>query len=103
MLFALFAWSRALLRLRDKDIGIGEFIFWSVIWAVVIVLSLFPTVLTGTSAWLGIAQGIDAVIYVSIVILFYLVFRIYVQVDTMNKEITTLVRQIAMKNVKKKK
>jgi hypothetical protein len=101
ILFALFAWSRAALRLRDKDIPIGEFIFWSVIWVGVITFAILPGFLGNISTILGIGRATDLAIYISIVVLFYMVFRIYVKVDGQSQEITKLVREISFKRKKK--
>ena len=103
ILFALFAWSRAALRLRDKNITLGEFIFWSIIWAVVILVSLFQDILSQVSSVVGIGRGTDLAVYLSIIVLFYLLFRIYVFMDEQNKQITKLVRQVAIRDAKKKK
>jgi len=103
VLFALFAWSRAFLRLRNKIMNIGEFVFWSIIWLAVIVIGILPGILSGVSAVLGINKGLDLAVYVSIVLLFYLMFRLYVGLDNQNKQITKLVREIAIRDAKKKK
>jgi hypothetical protein len=103
IIFAIFAWSRAMLRMRDKHISLGEFSFWSLIWIAVIFVALFPFVITRISWALGIERGVDLAIYVSIILLFYLMFRLYVGLDNQNKEITKLVREISIKDVKKKK
>ncbi|MGV8150723.1 MAG: DUF2304 family protein [Candidatus Woesearchaeota archaeon] len=103
ILFAIFAWSRAALRLKKKDISLGGFIFWSLIWLTVIIFSSLPGILEWLSKILGIGRATDLAIYVSIVLLFYLLFRLYVRLDTQNQEITKLVREIAIKKEKKKK
>ena len=101
ILFALFAWSRAALRLRDKEIPIGEFIFWSIIWVAVIVFSILPGILGWISTLLGIGRATDMAIYVSIIVLFYLVFRLYVKFDSQSQDITRVVREISLKKKKK--
>jgi small membrane protein len=103
IVFALFAWSRGILRLRDKDISVGEFAFWSIIWAVVIFAAVFPHIIALISSKVGIGRGVDLAIYVSIILLFYLVFRLYVKTDNQDREITKLVREIAIRDAKKKK
>jgi len=102
ILFAVFAWSRAFLRMRGKDISIGEFSFWSVIWSTIIVIGLFPKIISHLSELVGIGRGTDLAIYVSILLLFYLMFRLYVKVDSQTIEITKLVRVIAINNAKVK-
>lgn len=103
ILFVIFAWSRVFLRLRDNHISIGEFSFWSIIWIAVLVVTLFPGLTSMLSEFVGIGRGMDLVVYGSVVVLFYLMFRLYVKIDTQNKEVTKLVREMAIQNVKKKK
>ncbi|MGV8141883.1 MAG: DUF2304 domain-containing protein [Candidatus Woesearchaeota archaeon] len=103
LIFAVFAWSRAVLRMRDKHISLGEFSLWSMIWAAVIFVALFPSAITFVSWAMGIERGVDLAIYASIILLFYLMFRLYVRIDNQNKEITTLVRELSLKNARKKK
>jgi small membrane protein len=103
ILFALFAWSRAMLRLRDSNISIGEFSFWSLIWSVVIIVAIFPDLISNLSTIVGIGRGVDLALYASIILLFYLTFRLYVKIDAQSKETTKLVREIAIRDAKKKK
>lgn len=100
VIFALFAWSRAFLRLRGKSISVGEFSFWSIIWIAVLVIAIFPGLTSGLSGIVGIERGIDLAVYVSILLLFYLIFKIYVGLDTQKNEITKLVREISIRDVK---
>jgi len=102
VVFALFAWSRAMLRLRDRKISIGEFIFWSVIWAAVIGSSVLPRTADIVSNLFGISRPIDLAVYVGILLLFYLIFRVYVKQEQLTQEMTRLVREIAVRNPKKK-
>ncbi len=102
ILFAVFAWSRAFLRMRGKNISIGEFSMWSLIWSAIIIIGLFPDLISRLSELVGIGRGTDLAIYVSIIVLFYLMFRLYVKVDSQSHEVTKLVREIAIKDAKSK-
>jgi len=102
MIFALFAWSRAILRLKSKNIGLGELLFWSIIWIAVIVVALFPEIISNLSEIAGVGRAVDLVVYVSIIVLFYLIFRLYVIIDSKNREMTTLVRELAIRDAKHK-
>jgi hypothetical protein len=103
IVFALFAFSRAYLRFKDNKLTKNEFIFWVLIWFVVIAISLAPNILGLFSNILGIGRGMDLIIVISIVVLFYLIFRLYVQLEGVKKEITTLVRRVALEGKNKKK
>ena len=103
IIFALFAISRVILRVKDKKLTINEFIFWCIIWAALVVLALFPWIAVQLSGFLGFRRGLDLLIYVSIAVLFYLMFRIYVKTEEQEQRITKIVRELAIKNKKKKK
>lgn len=103
ILFALFALSRAFLRFNDNKLTKNEFVFWIVIWVSIIIISIIPNITTSLSNILGIGRGVDLIIYVSIIALFYLMFRLYVKQESLEKEITALVRNIAIEKKDKKK
>jgi hypothetical protein len=100
LIFGLFAFSRALLRWRENKITLGEFLFWSAIWISALLFALFPGTLSLLSNKAGFRRGMDFVIAVSIIVLFYLLFRVYVVIDEIDQNITRVVREIAMKKKK---
>ncbi|MBI4149877.1 DUF2304 family protein [Candidatus Woesearchaeota archaeon] len=95
VLFVLFAWSRALLRYRDHAISLGEFIFWTFIWGAVIALTTFRTRLSFVADIAGLKRPVDVLIYFSIVLLFYLLFRLYVKMESVEQNMTKVIREIA--------
>ncbi len=101
ILFVLFAWSRAVLRFKGAEIRPLEFVFWSIIWAMAIVAIFSPTSISFVSNFFGIGRAVDLIIYVAIILLFYLNFRLYVAQDVQGQTITKLVREIAIRNKKK--
>ena len=60
-----------------------------------------PKFLDEIAHQIGIGRGIDAVVYGSVVLLFYLVYRIYVKAEFIEHEITSLVRKFALKDKEK--
>ena len=98
--FALFAWSRVLLRFRDAEMSLRGLFFWSGIWLIVILVDFFPQVMTLIANRLGLSPGSGIIVYISILVLFYLVFRIYVMIETQNQTVTKLVRQISIRDAK---
>lgn len=101
VIFALFALSRAFLRFRDGKITKKELALWLVVWIAAIVVILLPWTTTFLANVLGITRGADFVVYLSIVVLFYLMFRIYVKLESVEQEITKVVREVAIKKKKK--
>lgn len=101
-LFLLFALSRVILRFRDGELTISGLIFWSSVFSLAIVIVLIPGLTSKAAQKLGIGRGVDAVVYTSIVVLFYLVFRLYVYLQDIKHEITSLIRKLALKEFEKK-
>lgn len=100
--FLLFALSRVALRFRGGQIEQGEAFFWGIVFTAAILALVFPRELSVLANALGIGRGVDLLVYISIVVLFYLVFRIYVLLESLRHEITKLVREIALKGKEKK-
>ncbi len=98
--FAFFALSRVFLRWRDKSISTKEFTFWCIVWVAVISVAAFPRIFTWLSLVLGIGRGVDILLYVGMIVLFYLIFKLYVEMEGQKKEITKIVRYIAIHNSK---
>ncbi len=90
----------ALRVIKDKT-SIVKILFWLIFWAGALVLIWLPQgTIDSIGQFFGVEKGLDLVVYMSIIILFYIVLRIYGKVDKLQKNITKLVREIAKTNVK---
>lgn len=96
IIFALFAFSRSVLRAKDRAITKWEFLFWSGIWISIIIVALLPDVSSFFARSLGIQRGVDIALYSSVIVLFYLIFRLYVKLDKIEQDITKVVREITL-------
>jgi len=83
---------------RQKRISALSFFLWFPLWGAVAVVILFPNITLLPSALLGIGRGVDLVIYLTLFLLLYLVFRLIVRLERMDKDITTIVRSLALKD-----
>lgn len=100
IIFSLFAWSRAILRFKEGEIKWNELLFWSVTWITLIAITILPGITQFFSDLFGIGRGVDFVVIVSIIVLFYLMFRLYVKIDSLENEITKVVRENALRKKK---
>ena len=100
VIFLVFAFSRVWLRTREGTLGTGMFLFWTVIWIFAILAIINPNLTTEFANKIGVGRGVDAAIYISLLLLFYLNFRNNVQLENLRHEITKLTREIALKNKK---
>jgi hypothetical protein len=85
------------LRYKDKIISLQEFVLWTIFWFMVGFVVILPETTSLIANLVGVGRGVDLVIYLSILILFYLVFRILVRLDKIDKDVTKIVRTIALK------
>lgn len=102
ILFSLFALSRVVLRARDKKLSLGEILFWIMVWLMLLLVVFFPGLTTTIAKLVGIGRGIDVVVYSSIGVLFYLIFRLYILIEELDQQLTIVVREIAFMKKKKR-
>lgn len=101
LIFLFFALSRVILRFKGGALNITGFIFWSSLFGLAIVAVIFPKLTSNFARAAGIGRGADAVIYSSLVLLFYLIFRLHIFLEDIKHEITDIVRKLAMQELKK--
>jgi len=103
VLFIIFAVSKVALRYKDKIISLQELVLWTIFWFLVGFVVIFPESTSYVANLVGVGRGVDLVIYLSVLILFYLVFRVLVRLDKTEKDITKVVRKVALDNEDKEK
>ncbi|MBI2475239.1 DUF2304 family protein [Candidatus Uhrbacteria bacterium] len=96
LLFALFAISRTLRQFRQGALSIAWLIFWIVFWIVVGGVAISPQTTDVIAKLVGVGRGADFVIYISLIALFYLIFRLFGKIEDVEREITKLVRKLAV-------
>ena len=96
-IFLLFAVSRVLLRLKDGTLALNNFIFWTGLFVVALIGVVKPELTTVLAQKLGINRGSDIVVYASILLLFYLIFRTNILLENLRHDLTELVRKLALK------
>ena len=102
LIFILFFLSRVFLRFREKVISTKNALFWTIIWISALIGVILPGTTTKIASFFSVGRGVDAIIYIALSVLFYLVFRIYVMIEDLRRDITTIVRNVALKNLEGK-
>ncbi len=102
-LFLLFALTRVLLRLKDGALTISSFFFWLLVFILAMIGVIKPELTSLAANWLGINRGSDVVVYASILLIFYLIFRTNILLENLRHDLTQLVRTLALKDQKKEK
>jgi len=93
---------RLLYQLRNKNISLGQFLTWLFIWLIAIIIIGQPKITTYLASLVGIGRGVDLVIYISVIVIFYLMFKLLLRIEKIEKDITKIVRSEALKNNLKK-
>lgn len=99
--FAFFAAARAVSQFRAGRLRIALLACWLALWAALAVIGVLPQSASAVAGFLGVGRGVDLVIYVSLGTVFYLVFRLYVKHEETERDITRLVREVALKDLGK--
>lgn len=77
-----------------------EAIGWSALWIVAAVIILLPQTTSIIANLTGVGRGVDLVVYVSVTLLFVLVFRLFLTLDRLDQTLTELVRRDALRDAK---
>ena len=85
--FSLLVIYRLIKKFKDKTLKIGEFITWFLIWLGVLVVFWVPQTTSYFAFFLGIGRGVDLAVYVAVLLIFYLIFRLYLKADKQIKEV----------------
>ena len=92
-------------KYRKKDLPLSLFIIWIIIWAGIIVGVTVSPEADKIAFYLGLGQGrgIELALFLAILILFYIIFRIYLNLSRIETQMSEIVKNIAIGNVKKRK
>lgn len=74
-----------------------EAVGWTMLWGVAAVIVCLPRITTFFAELVGVGRGVDLVIYISIFVLFLLVFHVHLIHDQIEKSLTDLVRYDALR------
>ena len=96
-LFILFAINRIVTRYRQELVPKSEIAVWLLFWALVAVAIWWPHGTDVVASWLGVSRGVDVVVTAALAVLFYLLFQVFSHVHKLQRELTQLVRTMAIK------
>lgn len=88
-------WKRTLQRV----IPLAEALAWSVVWIGGIAVTLIPKITDRLASIFGVGRGVDLILYAAVAILFFLVFKLFVSHERLERKLTDVVRRDALKGV----
>lgn len=102
LLIITFFLVRLLIQKKKNQINLSEFYLWLFFWFFAALAIIFIKKIDQIVADLGFSRGgIDILFYVAVIILFYLIFKLRIRQAKIEKEITKIVREVAIKEDEK--
>lgn len=81
---------------KNGQIKLRRFIVFILFWLSVLLAIIFPEETNKIAKFFNITRGADFFIYISIIVIFYTLFRVYEKLEQIEKNITKIVREIAL-------
>jgi hypothetical protein len=97
--FSVFAVSRVLIRYRRGGMRALHLVLWLIFWTAVIVVSVHPDTTNRLANVLGVGRGVDTAMYLSLLLIFYLLFRSFAKIEDMDRQLTRVVRANALREL----
>jgi len=94
---AVLAMGVAVLWFRQRKIGSMAFLLWLFLWGGLALVVLFPESAVVLAHLLGISKATDLALYLSVILILFLLFRVYVRLEQVDREITQIVRAVALR------
>ena len=69
---------------------------WSLFWVVAGIVVLLPNSTAYFAKIVGIGRGADLVVYVALATVFFIIFKLMMKIELLNKDITKLTRKFAL-------
>ncbi len=100
-LIAIFVWRLGVQK-KKKEINQNEFIFWLIFWVLGALAIIFIRDIDRLVGYFGFSgSGINFLLYLAIIVLFFLIFKLRLNIAKMDKNLTEVVRKVALDKNKK--
>lgn len=96
VIVALVGLGAVIRRFQKKESSWFSLVVWFFLWLAVGIVALVPNSTAHVAKFLGVGRGADVAVYAALVILFFTVFRCLVALEKMRRDITLLVRRLAL-------
>jgi hypothetical protein len=90
--------SRVFQQKKKNQIGKNEFMFWLTFWLIAGLAIVFIKTIDKIVMFMGFSgSGINFLFYIAVMMLFYLIFKMRLRIVRLEKQITDVVREVALK------
>jgi hypothetical protein len=99
VLFAAFGLARSVLRFRRGQMPFANLALWLLFWCGVLVVAVQPETTSVVARWLGVGRGADFAMYLALLAIFTVLFRMFGKIEDLERQITRVVRAAALKEM----
>lgn len=89
-------------QIRRANLDWVSSIKWFVAWCAVLVVAIEPGIADWLANLFGTGRGADLLIYLSILFIFALIFKLFLKINQLERQISILVSHLARTNAHKK-
>ncbi|MBU1180399.1 DUF2304 domain-containing protein [Patescibacteria group bacterium] len=98
LIIIVFILAQVARKFKARKISLREFLFWLIFWLAVGAVILLPQITSFLAEKLGVGRGADLVVYASLIFVFYMLFRLFVRQEKVERDISKIVEEIAKRN-----
>ena len=98
IVLALIAISKSYVDFKEKKESVQMFLLWTLIWLGIVLVAVFPSIVEFMLTAGGGGVGIGTFLGMALVFLFFLVYRMYVRMETMEQRITLIAQKLALQD-----
>ena len=96
--------SKSYLDYRKKEESLQVFLLWAVLWIIIVAFAFSPALIIELSTKIGDKKiTVGQIGIMGFVFILFITYRIYIKANRLEKKINKLVKNLALKDLKKKK
>lgn len=95
--------SKTYLDYKKKNESLVMLYFWTLAWVGIIIIALFPEII-GSALQISRAEqiGTGTFLGIAIVFLFFVIYRVYIKANRLEKKIHDMVMKLGLKDIEEK-
>lgn len=104
ILIGIIVISKVYLDYKKRETNLAVFLFWSTAWLAIVVISIYPIMISKISGLIGETDsGLTAFFAMSFVFVFFVVYKVYLKVNRLEKMLGELVIKLGIRDLDDKK
>jgi len=96
---AAIAISKSYVDFRARMESVQMFLVWTLTWVTIVLVALFPSIVDIILEYSGSGRsGLGTIFGMGLVFVLFMVYRIYVKLERVEKNVTKMVQDLALKD-----